>query len=221
MSYQGHAVNFSQVSDQQFTSLLMEVGRTNQNVKDNRNLINTYPQISSTASAKSDTDIWNHLNRYVWGKSGSQSSPKGSWSADPNAIVPNIKKNTNAIQQLDTAVRQIISQGTGGGMTRQQVEGIVEEYHGDDIALLHKNSMSLGDSQQAAKAQRDSLEAKIKSNKDEHGYFHDTVQTLGDKMLEHSNSPHNQGGGGGIMSYLPLIAVGGLAAYLLKGKLKI
>jgi hypothetical protein len=161
MSYQGHTVNFSQVSDQQFNALMMEVGRTNQNVKDNRSFINTYPQISTTASARSDTDIWNHLNRYVWGKSGSQSSPKGNWSADPNAIVPNITKNTNAIKRL---------------------------------------------------------EAKIQSNKDEHGYFHDTVQSLGDSIKAHSNSPHNQGGGGGIMSYLPLIAVGGLAAYLLKRK---
>jgi hypothetical protein len=106
-------------------------------------------------------------------------------------------------------------------MTRQQVEGIVEEYHGDDIALLHKNSMSLGDSQQAAKTQRDSMEAKIQSNKDEHGYFHDTLQSLGDSLKGHSDSPHNQGGGGGIMSYIPIIAVGGLAAYLLKGKLKL
>ena len=212
MSYQGHEVNFSQSSSFE-RGIGMEIGNIN-------TALYTYPQLTNTASAKSDTDIWNHLNRYVWGKSGSQSSPKGSWSADPNAIVPNIKKNTNAIQALDTAVRQIISQGTGGGMTRQQVEGIIEEYHGDDIALLHSNSMSLGDSQQAAKLQRDSMEAKIQSNKDEHGYFHDTVQSLGDKMLEHSNSPHN-GGGGGIMSYLPLIAVGGLAAYLLKGKLKL
>ena len=212
MSYQGHEVNFSQSSSFE-RGIGMEIGNIN-------TALYTYPQQSNLASAKSDTDIWNHLNRYVWGKSGSQSSPKGSWSADPNAIVPNIKKNTNAIQQLDTAVRQIISQGTGGGMTRQQVENIVEEYHGDDIELLHSNAMSLGNSQQAAKAQRDSMEAKIQSNKDEHGYFHDTVQTLGDKMLEHSNSPHN-GGGGGIMSYLPLIAVGGLAAYLLKGKLKL
>ena len=212
MSYQGHEVNFSQSSSFE-RGIGMEIGNIN-------TALYTYPQRSNLASAKSDTDIWNHLNRYVWGKSGSQSSPKGSWSADPNAIVPNIKKNTNAIQALDTAVRQIISQGTGGGMTRQQVENIVEEYHGDDIELLHSNAMSLGNSQQAAKAQRDSMEAKIQSNKDEHGYFHDTVQTLGDKMLEHSNSPHN-GGGGGIMSYLPLIAVGGLAAYLLKGKLKL
>tara|TARA_R100000963_G_scaffold30110_1_gene21360 strand:+ start:89 stop:730 length:642 start_codon:yes stop_codon:yes gene_type:complete len=213
MSYQGHAVNFSQSSSFE-RAVGMEIGNIN-------TALYTYPQRSNLASAKSDTDIWNHLNRYVWGKSGSQSSPQGSWSADPNAIVPNIKKNTNAIQQLDTAVRQIISQGTGGGMTRQQVENIVEEYHGDDIELLHNNAMSLGNSQQAAKAQRDSMEAKIQSNKDEHSDFHTKLTDLGIALQGHSDSPHNQGGGGGIMSYLPLIAVGGIAAYLLKGKLKL
>ena len=213
MSYQGHKVNFSQSSSFE-SGIMSEVGRIN-------TALYTYPQQSNLSSAKSDTDIWNHINRYVWGKSGAQSSPRGNWSADPNAIVPNVEKNTNAIQQLDTAVRQIISQGTGGGMTRQQVENIVEDYHGDDIALLHHNSSSLGDSQKAAKIQRDSMEAKIKSNKDEHGYFHDTLTNLGDSLKGHSNSPHNQGGGGGIMSYLPLIAVGGLAAYLFKGKLKL
>jgi len=212
MSYQGHEVNFSQSSSFE-SGIMSEVGRIN-------TALYTYPQQSNLSSAKSDTDIWNHLNRYVWGKSGSQSSPKGSWSADPNAIVPNIQKNTNAIQQLDTAVRRIISQGTGG-MTRQQVEGIVEEYHGDDIALLHSNASSLGDSQKAAKTQRDSMEAKIQSNKDEHSDFHTKLTDLGIALQGHSDSPHNQGGGGGIMSYLPLIAVGGLAAYLLKGKLKI
>ena len=167
MSYQGHAVNFSQVSDQQFTSLLREVGRTNQNVKDNRSLINTYPQISSTASAKSDTDIWNHLNRYVWGKSGSQSSPKGNWSADPNAIVPNITKNTNAIKRL---------------------------------------------------------ESKINSNKAEHSDFHTKLQSLGDSIKGHSDSPHNQGSGGfnpfdflGGVSTATLAAVG-VGAYLLMRK---
>ena len=45
------------------------------------------------------------------------------------------------------------------------------------------------------------------------------LPSLGDSLKGHSDSPHN--GGGGIMSYLPIIAVGGLAAYLLKGKLKL
>ena len=146
MNYQGHAVNFSQMNNSDFDEL--------------QGLITQVYNTNRDYSTRSDTDIWNHLNRYVWGKSGSQSSPKGNWSADPNAIVPNITKNTNAIKRL---------------------------------------------------------ESKIDSNKSEHGYFHDTVQSLGDSIKAHSDSPHNQGGGG-IMQYLPLIAVGGLAVYLLKRK---
>jgi hypothetical protein len=149
MSYQNQQVNFSQSSD---VCILMELGKINSSLY-------TYPQQSNLSSAKSDTDIWNHINRYIWGKSGNESSPKGNWSADPNAIVPNITKNTNAIKQL---------------------------------------------------------EAKVQSNKDEHADFHTKLTDLGISLKDHS---HN--GGGGIMSYLPIIAVGGLAAYLLKGKLKL
>ena len=202
--YQGHAVNFSQVSDSQFRGLVTAVGQTN------------------SMSVKSDTDIWNHINRYIWGKSGSQSSPKGNWSADPNAINPRINKNTNAIVALDTAVRRLISSGTGGGMTQQQVEQIVENYHGDDIALLYSNHAEQEGRITDGFNDRQRIDAKADATQAEHSDFHNKLQTLGDKMLEHVNSPHNQGGGGGgIMSYLPLVAVGGIAAYLLKGKLKL
>jgi len=47
----------------------------------------TYPQLPS-ASQKSDRDIWNHLNQWVWGKSGAESSPVGTWEAEPTAIKP-------------------------------------------------------------------------------------------------------------------------------------
>jgi hypothetical protein len=57
-----------------------------------RNLLFNYPQASGLASTRSDTDIWNHLNRYVWGKSGAESSPEGTWSADPNAIKPTLDR---------------------------------------------------------------------------------------------------------------------------------
>jgi hypothetical protein len=122
-NYQGERVNFSQPSNQAFQGLVMEVGKIN-------SLLYKYPQDDNLASAKSDTDIWNHINRYIWGKSGSQSSPKGNWQADTNAIVPNITKNTNSIKQM---------------------------------------------------------EAKIKSNKDEHGYFHDTLTEL----VKHSHGNGN------------------------------
>ena len=92
-NYQGTKVNFSQPTNAQFTGLVQEVGKINQSIFQ-------YPQQSNLASAKSDTDIWNHINRYIWGKSGSQSSPKGNWSADPNAIIPTIRKNIKSIELL-------------------------------------------------------------------------------------------------------------------------
>ena len=52
-----------------------------------------YPQEPATPSARSDTDLWNHINRWIWGKSGAESSPVGSWGAgESGAIVPTIQK---------------------------------------------------------------------------------------------------------------------------------
>tara|TARA_B110001454_G_scaffold56891_1_gene55649 strand:+ start:1888 stop:2427 length:540 start_codon:yes stop_codon:yes gene_type:complete len=140
MSYQGEQVNFSQPTQQQFNGLMMEVGRIN-------SALYQYPQADNLSSAKSDTDIWNHLNRYVWGKSGSQSSPKGSWSADPNAIVPNITKNTNAIKRLEAKINS----------------------NKDEHSDFHTKLTNLGNSQDTAKTHRDSLESKIQSHSHDGG----------------------------------------------------
>ena len=59
-----------------------------------------YPQDKFSASAKSDTDIWNNINRYIWGKSGAESSPAGDWAAEPNAIFPRVQKNETAIEAM-------------------------------------------------------------------------------------------------------------------------
>ena len=140
MSYQGEQVNFSQPTQQQFNGLMMEVGRIN-------SALYQYPQADNLSSAKSDTDIWNHLNRYVWGKSGSQSSPKGNWSADPNAIVPNITKNTNAIKRLESKI----------------------DSNKSEHSIFHTKLINLGDSQDTAKTHRDSLESKIQSHSHDGG----------------------------------------------------
>jgi hypothetical protein len=132
-----------------------------------------------------------------------------------------------SITNLNNIVQKLISQGTGNGMSRQQVENIVEDYHGDDITLLHENSSSLGAAQQAAKIQRDSLEAKIQSNKDEHGYFHDTLTELGKHT--HGNGNGNGKDCGwfgekcwdfdlGLGSSLTTMAAIGVGAYLLLKK---
>ena len=132
MSYQGEQVNFSQ-SNSGFDEL--------------HGLITQVYNSNREYSTKSDTDIWNHLNRYVWGKSGSQSSPKGNWSADPNAIVPNITKNTNAIKRLESKINSNKAE------------------HSD----FHTKLTNLGDSQTTAKTHRDSLESKIQSHSHDGG----------------------------------------------------
>lgn len=63
--------------------------------------LQTYPQPENSASARSDADIWNHLNQYVWGKSGAESNPKGNWAANPNAPVPMIAKNRASITSME------------------------------------------------------------------------------------------------------------------------
>jgi len=182
--YQGKAVNFSQVSDSQFNALMMEVGRTNMQVRTNsNNLINM---------GKDMTKIG--LDNTYFG---------------------------NAITQLDTAVRRIISMGTGGGMTRQQVVDIVEDYHGDDIALLYSNHADQEGRITDGFNDRQRIDAKADATQAQHADFNNKLQTLGDNALKHANSPHNQGGGNGLGLSLPIIAAGGIAAYfLLKGKIK-
>jgi hypothetical protein len=60
-----------------------------------------YPQDPFSASAKSDTDVWNHINQYIWGKSGAESLPKGDWAANPNAPIPMIAKNRSSITSME------------------------------------------------------------------------------------------------------------------------
>jgi len=58
-----------------------------------------YPQVVGTPSERSDRDLWNHINRYIWGKSGADSTPVGDWSAEPYAIRPLIDINTTQIKK--------------------------------------------------------------------------------------------------------------------------
>ena len=70
---------------------------------------------------KSDTDIWNHLNKWVWGKSGGESSPKGDWSAQPTALANMIKSNMAKIGiNTDTNTHQWDSIG----QNKDQIERV-------------------------------------------------------------------------------------------------
>ena len=189
--YQGHLVNFSQVSDSQFRGLVTAVGQTNSQVATNsRNLVNM----------GRDMEIIGQDNTYFG----------------------------TAITQLDTAVRRLISTGTGQGMTQQQVEQIVENYHGDDIALLYSNHADQEGRLTDAFNDRQMIDAKANATQAEHGKFNDTLTKIGKDMTDLGNSlkgkagvNHTHADGGGLGLSLPIIAAGGIAAYfLLKGKRK-
>ena len=150
-----------------------------------------------------------------------------------------------AITQLDTAVRRLISTGTGGGMSQQQVVDIVEDYHGDDIALLYSNHADQEGRLTDGFNDRRMIDAKANATQAEHGKFNDTLTKIGKDMSDLGKSlagkagvNHTHAGSGGKdcgmfgekcildnlipnVSSTAILAVGGLAAYfLLKGKKK-
>ena len=95
-----------------------------------------YPQDPGSPSARSDTDLWNHINRWIWGKSGAESSPRGDWGAgESSAIVPTLERCGQVHQDLYSS-------------------------HQD----FHSKLQSLGDVAQSAKEHRDSIESKLGSH---------------------------------------------------------
>jgi len=69
-----------------------------------------YPQVVGTPSERSDRDLWNHINRYIWGKSGAESSPVGDWSAEPYAIRPLIDINTTQIKKNTEVLKKSLGE---------------------------------------------------------------------------------------------------------------
>jgi len=68
--------------------------------------------------------------------------------------------------------------------TKSEIEQVMIDYYGDDIALLHGNVSGLGDAMDSAKLHRDSNAAKIEANKLEHGEFWDSIKILHDKHTD-------------------------------------
>jgi len=96
-NYQGESVNFDQeLNTNQISTIITQdiIPRLNK-------IQMQYPQDPFSSSAKSDTDIWNNINRYIWGKSGAESTPKGDWQADENAIFPRVQRNESSIQVME------------------------------------------------------------------------------------------------------------------------
>ena len=63
------------------------------------NLETKYPQDVNSASARSDTDLWNHINQYIWGHSGEDSSPKGTWQENPEALNKRFSRHVTEMEK--------------------------------------------------------------------------------------------------------------------------
>ena len=96
-SYQGMKVTFAQaLGIDQLSAIVVQdiIPRLNK-------IQMEYPQDPFSASAQSDTDIWNNINREIFGYSGANSDPKGDWAANPNAIFPRVQRNQSAIKVME------------------------------------------------------------------------------------------------------------------------
>ena len=85
---------------------------------------------------------------------------------------------------------------TGSGLSRSQVENIIEEYHGDDISLLHSHALDFGKQLTTSKQERDRIEAKVNANKTEHGVMWTSISEKADKSHVHLPTWPNGNGNG-------------------------
>ena len=65
--------------------------------------LDTYPQMTNTASYKSDVDIWRHLENQVWGRDYSNVW-KGFSKGNPNSLNNRITKNFDDIKKTNTRI---------------------------------------------------------------------------------------------------------------------
>ena len=117
------------------------------------------------------------------------------------------EKGQISAEALQNAANNLLNNGTmtrkpmyESKMDSKRVREIIEDYHGDDVSLLHTNISGVGDAQTAAKTHRDSIEGKIDAATLEHASFWDEFSTLHEK---HSNqedriSSHTHEGMGGV-----------------------
>ena len=82
-----------------------------------------YPQEPGSPSARSDTDLWNHINRWVWGKSGAESSPRGTWGAgESSAIVPTLERYGQVHQDFHSKLESLGTVAQGAKAHRDEIE---------------------------------------------------------------------------------------------------
>jgi len=92
------------------------------------------------------------------------------------------------------------SNGTSITPTKAQVLSIIRDEYGDDISLLHENSVKLGNALQSAYEHRMEIESKVGNSLVEHQEFHSKLSSLGKSVSDVSTalSAHQIGHNGGI-----------------------
>ena len=115
------------------------------------------------------------------------------------------------------------SNGTPITPTKAQVLSIIRDEYGDDISLLHENSVKLGNALQSAYEHRMEIESKVGNSLVEHQEFHSKLSSLGKSVSDVSTalSAHQIGHNGnilGIPSIPTLLIIGGVAFLALRKK---
>ncbi len=114
------------------------------------------------------------------------------------AINTRIAKNENNLIQIGKDTTKLGKDATwfgkeitllknkpiGGGFSKSQVEGIIENYHGDDIDRLDKNHREQEKRITEAYEHRLSIENKVDSAKLEHQDFHSKFDNMGIALQE-------------------------------------
>jgi len=99
--------------------------------------IDTYPQMTNTASYKSDVDIWRHLENNVWGRDYNNIHG-GLSKGNVNALTHRITKNFDDIKSTNTRITTNANNMTIAKAHRDSIESKLEKKA--DIGHSHAGS---------------------------------------------------------------------------------
>ena len=106
--------------------------------------------------------------------------------------------------------------------TKAQILTIVRDEYGDDIALLHANSVKLGNAMKDAQVHRNEIESLVGNDLIEHQEFHTKLSSLGQSVSDVSSAlgAHQIGHNGifNIPSIPTMLMIGGIAFLALRRK---
>ncbi len=98
------------------------------------------------------------------------------------------------VTEIDRRLAKLDAKPSGSGFTKNQIEGIVESYHGDDIERLYQNHKDQESRITDGYNERKDMQGKIEKMFNDHDNFYKTLgqlgddnRVLGDKLVEAKN----------------------------------